>query len=95
MKLANKYFIYIVVLILVYVVVNISLIKFQYIPGMITFIFWGFLAPLLAIVATWVILKNILLNKRLWITVSSIISVFFICCGLFSIYFIGSIWARI
>jgi len=95
MILSKKHIIYIVVILFVYFLVNIFSIKVQYIPGMITFIFWGGVSPLLAIILTWIFLKKRFINKTLWITVSSIFSVFFIISGLVSLYYIGSLWASI
>jgi multidrug transporter EmrE-like cation transporter len=95
MKLSKKHIVYIVVILFVYFVVNIFSIKVQYVPGMITFIFFGGVGPLLAIIVTWIFLKKRFINKSLWITVSGILSVFFIISGFVSLYYIGSLWASI
>ncbi len=94
MKLSKEYVVYMLIILLVYFAVNIFSIKVQHIPGMFTFIFWGGVAPLLAISMTWILLKR-LLNKTLWITVSSILSLFFIIGGFVSLYYIDNLWASI
>ena len=95
MKYLNKVQIYTLAILALYFIINLLFIMVQFIPNMFTLVLWGGIAPFCAIVLTWIILKSKLINTSSWIKVSSIVSLFFLGCGVASFLFINALWASI
>ena len=95
MKLLKNKAFTIPIIMVIYLAINVSSILIQFVPGMITLVFWSTVAPLLATAASWLILKKKLLRKASWIKVSSIMSIFFLGCGVLTFLFISAMWASV
>ena len=94
MKFSNKPLNTVYPLIVLYIALNITFV-FQYTLSMITFAFWGGIAPLLATIITWLYMKKHAVVLSSWVKISSILSVVFFICGLSTVYILSAIWASV
>jgi len=79
----------------IYVVSNITAIKLQLIPGFFTWLLWGFVFPVIAIIGTWLYFFKVSSFPDFKYRVSAFGSLFFLLSGLFNIYVIAAMWASI
>lgn len=78
-----------------YSIVNGLCVFLPFIPGMVTFIAWGFILPLLFLGGSWVVVARQRQSIRTWWIVGLISTGAYAGMGFLSVYIIGAMWASV
>lgn len=78
-----------------YIALNVATIAVQFIPGMVTYLFWGVIGPLVAIIAAWLYLRLGFESRRNWVISSLAVTGLYVVLGYSSLYYVGSLWASV
>lgn len=78
-----------------YIALNVVTIAVQFIPGLFTFLFWGFIGPLVVSIGAWFYLRTGVESQRVWILSSLAVTGLYAVLGYCSLYYIGGLWASI
>ncbi|NNE93242.1 MAG: hypothetical protein HKN23_16485 [Verrucomicrobiales bacterium] len=81
--------------VVLYLALNALLLKLQFIPGMASFIGFGFVMPVLLVIGWWIVSFKIRRESKSWWLPGMLSTVVYLGAGWVTISVIASIWAAI